>query len=150
MNGYDQQKAARVWQRVQQARPPEKQPSRLEELPELMMHEWEAVAAYRQLARQFQGKGNEAYQRLARQEQKHIACLEGMHFLIQGGKCPLPKLQPAQEPPERLLRRCYGVHLRAMKAYEDRGDDPEYGPVFRELARQERENCILVLELLGK
>lgn len=150
MNGFDQQKAARVWQRVQQAQPQGKQPGHLEELPELMMNEWEAAAAYRQLARQFQGKEGETYQSLARREQKHAACLRGMHSLITGEKYPLQKLQSVKEPPERILRRCYGIHLRARKAYESHAEDPEYGPVFAELARQERELCVTVLELLGK
>lgn len=149
MNGFDQQKASRVWQRVQQSGQSEKQPERLEELPELMMHEWETAAAYRQLARQFQGKENELYQCLARQEQRHAACLGGMHVLIHGEKCPAANPQPLREPPERTLHRCYGIHLRALKAYESRGDDPEYGPVFSELARQEREHCFAVLELMG-
>jgi len=149
MNGFDQQKAARVWQRVQQAQPQGKQPGRLEELPELMMNEWSAAAAYRQLARQYQGKGGEQYQRLARQEQKHGACLQGIYVLINGEKCPVQNPPPAQEPPERSLRRCYGIHLRAMKAYESRADDPEYGAVFGEMARQEREHCVAVLELMG-
>ena len=149
MNGFDQQKAARVWQRVQQAQPQGKQPGQLEELPELMMREWEAAAAYRQLGRQFPGKEGEAYRRMAQRELKHGSCLRGMQFLIGGERNPVPEPHPAKEPPERILRRCYGSHLRGMKAYEERADDPEYGPAFRELARQERENCMSVLELLG-
>ena len=149
MNGFDQQKAARVWQRVQQTQPQEKQPVHLEELPELMMNEWSSAAVYRQLGRQFPGKEGDVYRRLAQRELKHGNCLRGMQFLIRGEKTSIPGAQPVNEPLERTLRRCYGSHLRGMKAYETRMDDPEYGPVFGELARQERENCITVLELIG-
>ena len=149
MNGFDQQKAARVWQRVQQAQPREKEPGHLEELPEWLMNEWTMAAIYRQLASGAQGTAREILGQLARQEQKHGACLGGIHVLTTGERYRFQNPKPVKEPTERVLRRCYGMHLRSMKAYEDRTGDPEYGQIFAELARQEREQSMAVLEVLG-
>lgn len=149
MNGFDQQKAARVWQRVQQAQPREKEPDRLEQLPEWLMNAWTLAAIYRQLAAGAQGTAAELLKKLARQAQKHAACLGGIRMLTAGEKYRLQTTKLPKEPMERVLRRCCGMHLRNMKAYEARSDDPEYGPVLAELARQEREQAVAVLELLG-
>lgn len=149
MNGFDQQKAARVWQRVQQAQPREKEPGHLEELPEWLMNAWTLAATYRQLAAGAQGADREILGQLARQEQKQGVCLGGIHMLTTGEKYRLQLPKIPKEPAERALRRCYGLHLRSMKVYEARTDDPEYGAVFGELARQQREQCVRVLELLG-
>ena len=57
--------------------------------------------------------------------------------------------QPAKEPVEAVLRKCYTAELQSVVEYEARSSDPEYGHVFARMARQEREHCALVLELIG-
>ena len=36
-----------------------------------------------------------------------------------------------------------------LAQYESRQSDPQYGHVFRDLARQEQEHCHRILEILG-
>ena len=148
MEQFDRQKAARVWQRVQESKPLQKQ-DRMENLQELIMNEELEAAAYRQLARQLQPKDGAVLQRLAREEQRHGACLRGMHRLVTEDRYEPHSPQLPKEPPERTLRRCYGQTLRSLRAYEEKCDDPEYGPVFTWLAAQEREHCAVLLELIG-
>lgn len=148
MNTFDQQKAARVWQRVQENRPTPK-PARVDNLQELIMNEWTAAATYQQLARQMQPKEAAVLQRLSREEHSHGACLRGMYSLMTGEKCEVHMPQLQKEPPERTLRRCYGLEMRSLKEYEARCDDPEYGHVFARIAEQEREHCMALLGLIG-
>ena len=150
MNRIDQQKAARVWQRVQAAEQPgDRKDDQVENLQELIMNEWTAAATYQLLARQAQPKAAAVLQRLAREEHSHGACLRGMYSLITGEKCEVhsPKLQ--KEPMERTLRRCYGLEMRSLKAYEAKSSHPEYGHVFSRIAQQEREHCMALLGILG-
>lgn len=148
MNQIDQQKAARVWQRVQENRPVPK-PDRLENLQELIMNEWIAAATYAQLARQLPQKESAVLQRLSREEHGHGNCLRGMYSLVNGEKCPVHNQQIAREPVERTLRRCYGLEMRSLKEYEAKCDDPEYGHIFARLADQEREHCMALLAVIG-
>ena len=148
MNTIDQQKAARVWQRVQENKPVEKT-DRVGNLQELIMNEWTAAATYQQLARQMPPKEAAVLQRLAREEHGHGACLRGMYSLMTGEKCEVHNQKPTKEPAERVLRRCYGLEMRSLKEYEAKCDDPEYGHVFSRIAQQEQEHCMALLELLG-
>ena len=68
MNTFDQQKAARVWQRVQGEMPKERKPEPLEDLQELILNEWNAASTYQALARQASPQGAAVLQRLAREE----------------------------------------------------------------------------------
>ena len=144
----DQQKAARVWQRVQDSNPTAAAP-RLENLQELIMNEWTAAATYQQLARQMPPKEAAVLQRLAREEHGHGACLRGMYSLVTGEKCEVHNPAPRQEPVERTLRRCYGLEMRSLKEYEAHADHPEYGHVFSRIAQQEQEHCMALLGLIG-
>lgn len=147
MNTYDPQKAARVWQRVQNAQAPE--PKQEDNLKELIMNEWIAAATYAQLARQMQPEEAAVLQRLSREEHGHGACLRGIYNLKTGEKCPVHTPQLGKEPPEVTLRRCYGLEMRSLKEYEAKCTDPEYGHVYARLAEQEREHCMALLSLLG-
>ena len=148
MNTIDQQKAARVWQRVQESKPAQK-PDRLENLQELIMNEWIAAATYQQLARLLPQKEAAVLQRLSREEHGHGACLRGMYSLVTGEKCPVHNHQIGKEPVERTLRRCYGLEMRSLKEYEAKSSDPEYGHIFARLAEQEREHCMALLRVIG-
>lgn len=148
MNTYDPQKAARVWQRVQESSE-NKQRDLGGKLREMIMNEWLCGASYLTLARQMGQREAAIAQRLAREEQNHTACLRGIYNLITGETAPARWPQPAAEAPGTALRRCYGSHMRSLKEYEALSSDPEYGPVFARLAQQERDQCRTVLELIG-
>lgn len=149
MNGYDPQKAARVWQRVQGQQEALKQTDPDDNLRELIMNEWIAASTYLKLARQMGAKEAAILQRLGREEQTHAACLKGIHTLMTGEKAGVQAPRTETEAPELTLRRCYAGEMRSLKAYEARSNDPEYGHVFASLAQQEREHCRAVLELIG-
>ncbi len=147
MEKYDPEMAARVWKRVhgeaEQAAAPA--PS----AQALAAAELEQAGIFLQLSRQAQGRENALLRRLYEEEKAHGAMLRGIGVLTTG-KCPSMRIAPArQTAPEVALRKCYGATLRAMKEYENRMADPEYGPAFAELAGQERAHCGLILEVLG-
>jgi len=73
--------------------------------------------------------------------------LSGSIQLAGGGKL---SLKLTTEDPAIALRRCYGREMRCLAAYEARSGDSEYGPVFVQMAQQEREHCKNILHLLGK
>ena len=148
MDTIDQQKAARVWQRVRENEPAQK-PERLDNLQELILNEWTAAATYQQLSRQLPQKEAAVLQRLSREEHGHGACLRGMYALVTGEKCALHAQQLGKEPVERVLRRCYALEMRSLKEYEAKRDDPEYGHIFTRLAEQEREHCMALLGVIG-
>jgi len=148
MNTVDRQKAERVWQRVRGSEDENAQ-DRAAELPELIMNEWNAAAAYLQLARQMQPRQAQILQQLSREKLAHAACLKGIYTLMTGERVVTRSPQPEQEPPELTLRKCYGREMRRLKEYEKRSEDPEYGHVFARMARQGREHCCRLLELLG-
>lgn len=144
----DQQRAARVWQRVQESKPEPKQ-ERLDNLQELIMNEWISAATYQQLARKLPQKESAVLQRLSREEHGHGACLRGMYSLVTGEKYSIHNQQVSVESVERTLRRCYGLEMRSLKEYEAKCDDPEYGHIFARLAEQEREHCMALLGVIG-
>ena len=148
MQTYDPQKAARVWKRVQSAQIPEEREHPADNLKELILNEWVTAATYAQLARQLQHQSS-ALQTLSREDHAHGACLRGMYSLKTGEKCPVHMPKPEKEPPEITLRRCYGLEMRSLKAYEARSEDPEYGHVFAKLAEQEQEHCMVLLRIIG-
>lgn len=146
METIDPAKAARVWQKVQANIP---QPNREQGLPELLTQQWNDAATYLQLSRHFQGRQNALLRRLFEEEQAQTACLKGIYTLLTGNRPKIAATPVPQEPPELILRKCYGREMRCLAQYEQRSSDPEYGPVFARLAIQKRDHCRMVLELLG-
>lgn len=147
MEKYDPEMAKRVWQRVKgEVQPPEVPgPS----VQSLAAAELEQAGRLLQLSGQLQGRWSMQLRRLYEAEKKHADILRGIGVLT-AGKCPPVRLpQAKQSAPEIVLRKCYGAALRAMKEYENRIADPEYGPAFAELARQEQSHCAALLEILG-
>ena len=147
MEKYDAQKAARVWQRVQAEQP---QMATASQLQEMLEEEWLDATTYLQLARQFQGPIREKLQRMGKDEQTHAACLKGIYTLTTGGHPAQKTKQMPPESPQTILRRCYGREMRCLAAYEALSGDKEYGPVFAQLAAEEREHCKNILHLIGK
>lgn len=146
MKNYDPQTAARVWDRVQNtAVPSADAPAILNLIEEELLD----AAAYLRLSRKLPGPQAAAVKQMSQQEQSHAACLKGIYALITGRKAMVPQPVTADDPPDIVLRRCYGREMRCLAQYEARQNDPQYGHVFRSLARQEQEHCHKILEILG-
>lgn len=146
MRNYDPKTAARVWDRVQNAVVPAGD-SQL--IFNLLTEEALDAATYLQLSKRLPTPQAAAVRQLAQQEQAHISCLKGIYTMITGEKAKIQLPKAADDPPDIVLRRCYGREMRALAQYEARQADPQYGHVFRTLARQEQEHCHKLLELLG-
>lgn len=142
MERYDSEKAARVWQRV---RGEGEMP--LSGLPGMAAAEQTMAESLRQLQRQ---NPQMAAEDLVRESIANAAVLRGMAKLLgQTAEVTASVPQP-KEMPENCLRRCYAAALQMLNAYERYADHPEYGPVFRELARRKRQHCFRIPELLGR
>ena len=151
MANYDSKMAERVWQRVRGEQAPSGEVRTPEgDLLGLIQAEWMAASAYLALSRQMGAKESAVLQRLFREEQTHGACLKGMYTLITGRKPVVQSPQPAKEPVEAALRRCYAGELRSIAAYDARSADPETGIVFRHLSDREIAHCVTLAALLGK
>ena len=146
MENYDAEMAARVWKRVRGEADAE--PPRMG-IQGLAAAEWAESAVYLMLSRQLQGREKAVLRQLFEEERTHADCLKGMHLLTTGKPLALRTPPPSPETPELALRKCYARTLRALKEYESRQDDPEYGHVFRHLAEEERKHCTVILELVG-
>lgn len=147
MDTIDPAKAARVWQRVQgESREGQKEQG----LREMIAREWTDGMVFLQLSRRLPGKESASLRQLYEQAQAHTACLKGIYTLITGEHPSVQAVPPRTENPENALRRCYGSKMQCLAWYEERSTDPEYGPVYARLARQEQEHCRVLLEVLGK
>jgi hypothetical protein len=103
--------------------------------------------AFRQLQRQNNRMGTEA---LAVECAANAVALRGILRLM-GQKAEAAPVSPIpRELPENTLRRCYASALQLHSSYEKYADHPEYGPVFRELARRKGKHCFQIAEVLGK
>lgn len=145
MENIDRGLEQRVWQRVhggQEAQEPS--------LQALAAAERSAAAVYLMLSRSAQGSRKEKLRKLYQRDKAHGECLKGMQLCAAGTPLSARPAPPVPERPEIALRKCYAGCLRAAAQYESRAADPEYGPVFAHLARQEQENCAMILELLGE
>lgn len=146
MENIDPALATRVWQRVQNG-PAE---AAVPDIPmDLLLGAQSDAQALSALARRLKGRQAEFAQTLAREERAQAACLRGICAFTVERSSRLPAQSNAPESTRSLLRRCYGSHLRRLAEYERRAGDPEFGPAYETLARQERRHCAQLLELLG-
>ena len=146
MERIDPAKAAAVWQRVH-SNPPAMESEQV--LPAMIREELANSALYIHLARKLGMPHSQVLQQIARQELAHSACLKGICRMRTGAVPAVERPSLSQDAPEALLRRCYEQKLRAVNQYGSRSSDPQFGPVFAHLARQEQEHCRLLLEILG-
>ena len=146
MKNYDPKTAARVWDRVQNAAVPI---ADAQLILNLIGDEALDAATYLQLSKRLPVPQATVIRQMSQQEQAHISCLKGIYTMITGEKAKILPPKVADDPPDIVLRRCYGREMRALAQYEARQNDPQYGHVFRTLARQEQEHCHKLLELLG-
>ena len=146
MKQYDPKTAKMVWDRVQNAAVPAPDaPAILNLIEEELID----AAAYLRLSKKLPPAQAAIARQLSQQEQSHAGCLRGIYTLITGRKAIVPQQVISDDPPEIVLRRCYGREMRCLAQYESRANHPEYGQIFARMAQQEREHCRLLLELLG-
>ena len=146
MKQYNPQTASKVWDRVQNAAVPSPD---AQSILTLITEEMTDAAAYARLAKRLPSPQAAVARQISQQEQSHISCLKGIYTLITGRKAIAPPPVVADDPPEIVLRRCYGREMRCLAQYEARMSDPQYGYIFRKLAQQEQEHCRQILEILG-
>ena len=146
MKSYDPKTAARVWDRVQSTAVPQ---ADAQAILNLIAEEMLDSAAYLRLSRRLPTPLAAIAREISQQEQAHISCLKGIYTLITGQKPLVPPPAVSDDPPDIVLRRCYGREMRCLSQYESRMGDPQYGHIFRTLARQEQEHCHKILEILG-
>lgn len=137
--------AARVWERVQA--PPSTADAAA--IQALLAEEVQDSLIYTRLAKRLPPAQAAVARQMAQQEQTHITCLKGIYAMITGSTPKVSAVPPTDDPVPIVLRRCYGRKMRCLAQYEARGSDPQYGHIFRKLARQEQEHCQKLLELLG-
>lgn len=146
MEQFDPQKAARVWNRVQNREPAE--PLRKDQAG--LIRDISAQAArYRYLSRAIQGRFGERLREYYRQQQRTAECLKGI--------CRLSGIQPPRdggmsapaEPPARMLEKCCREEQRLMEEYGNRLSDPEWGRVYGKMATEGADRCCGLLEILG-
>ena len=146
MKQYDPNIAAKVWDRVQNTVVPV---GDAQAVLTLIAEEMTDAATYARLSKRLPPPQAQIIRQISQQEQSHISCLKGIYTLITGEKPLVPPPAVADDPPEIILRRCYGREMRCLSQYESRMSDPQYGHIFRSLARQEQEHCHRILEILG-
>ena len=145
MNHIDPHTAAKVWERVKA--PPVN--TEADTIRSLMAEELLDALTYQRLAKKLPPTQGLIARQLAQQEQAHAVCLKGIYTMLTGSTPNLPTPAPQDDPPQVILRRCYGREMRCLAQYEARQNDPQYGHVFQRLAREEQEQCRKLLELLG-
>ena len=146
MKSYNPKATTAVWERVKDTAPP------MGDAPvilNLIEEELLDSATYQRLSRKLPPALAPIARQLSAQEQAHAVCLKGVYSLITGRKALVPQPVVSDDPPEIVLRRCYGRKMRSLAQYESRQNDPQYGHVFGTLSRQEQEHCHKILELLG-
>lgn len=148
MEQFDNEKAKRVWQRVQSTSAPPPEPGL--ELQELIAREAEDAAIYLRLSRQIQGRDGALLRQMYEQELSHASILKGICALNTGRRPTAPTAPVQTAPAEVLLRRCYGREKQSLAEYERRSNDPQHGSVFRKMAEQEQNHCRILLEILGR
>lgn len=144
MEKFDTELEQRVWKRVRG----EEQPCPVS-VQALAAAEQSEAAVYLMLSRQLQGREKAQLRKMFEEERSHAAILRGMNDLMSGKRIAARTAPPIPQTPELALRKSYGRKLQALMEYESRMDDPEYGAVFAQMARQEREHCTAILEIIG-
>ena len=138
----DAKMQAQVWQRVQG------EPVTVPE-QRLLLLEMETAVQIQALMGYFPGK-RQVLQGLLGQTQQHIACLQGIWYLRQGGS---PSLQPGklrERDGAAILRKCYVNCVSLVNFYGQKENDPEYGIVFGLLGEEKGRQGMALLQLLGQ
>lgn len=146
MEKFDADKAARVWQRVQNR----EEPAPLRQEPgALIRMTGEQAALYRALSRCLSGRGAERMRKYYTQQQRTGDCLRGICRLsgIPAPGAGQPAFQP--EAARRMLEKACHGERRLVGEYTARMGDPDWGRVYGRMAAEAAERCWGLLELLG-
>lgn len=142
MESIDQALQARVWSRVSRRDDPQQPPEPPCRLLELA---GELAACYRVLGMKQGGR----FRGLERQIQAALAQLQSLqHF--RGCRGSQGRFLPPKGGEKELLERCCHLERRLAEQLEISQSDPEWGAVFRLLARDAWQRCMTVLELRGR
>lgn len=149
MEQLDRELQKRVWQRVQSREEAQAPQPAQDNLKALLLTAQENRVAYGQLRRQMGPKNRETLAKLQRQTGRSITCIQGI-CRLRGETGKVPQLPAVREPVRRGLEKCYHRERKLCMEWERRTGDPEYGPVFAQLAGQSREHCTTIMQMLGE
>lgn len=147
MEEFDYEKAARVWQRVQNREAPE--PLRPDPAA-LIRDAGELAAMYQALGRLLPGQDGDRLRQLGRECRGCADCLRGLSA-IRGGNPGGERGKAVSARQARpLLEGCYHRERKLLEALVRQTADPEWGQVYRCLAEKCGKRCVTVLEVLGR
>ena len=144
MEIYDPREQVKVWSRVR----PTQQPV-TEGLQALAAVAMTAVAVYAALAKQLGGPQRELALQLREQQLAVARCLKGIRRMAGASPMQIEGAALPIQTAEAALRKNYGQGLKALRAFESRSADEEYGAVFEALAVRQREHLRKITELMG-
>jgi len=144
MTKIDPKLAQRVWQRVQGEASVQEAP----QFQTLIYREQELASACRRLATALPRKAM-FLEKIADAARARAVCLRGMGYLAQGDRAKTAVPAKKTESVESVLRSCCLKCANAITEYDRRGDDPQYGCIFSQMAQEHRAHYRLFLELLG-
>ena len=149
MEKIDKHMENRVWQRVQARQEPADIQPRRDNLKPWILAAQENAAAYRSLELQLIGKQWDGLRRLEQESSRIVHSLRGISAL-RGEVVKLTPLPTPREAPRRTLEKSFHRSLRLWQELDSRCDDPEWGVVFRSLARRAEDHCVQLTELIGR
>ncbi len=146
MEHFDTEKAARVWQRVQNREPL----APLREDPEPLLGALQELAGfYSALGNLLSGKGRMQAHRLRQSVLENGASIRGICALLgRQLSAPAPSV-PVREPARRLAEKCCHRERWLAEECRRRSFDPGWGPLCARLASQAEDRWEGALALLG-
>lgn len=137
MNNWEPERVRKIWQRVQHQKTTQEVP-----LAELFGGEMTDSNSLFRIAGNF--PNGDRLRKIAREDQKHAMMIKNtFHFMDR------PKSQPQQrQHPKLMLQQCYERKLQRLAVYQGLQSHPQWGELFRNLARQEQRHCHILLEYL--
>ena len=140
----DSREQVKIWQRTRPLQPPV-----TEGLQTIASAALTAAAVYGNWSQRMQGPQREMLITLREQQIAAARCLKGIYRMATGVPLQVVGSAPANQTMDAALRMNYGRSLKALRSYESRCTDQEYGAVFETLAMREREHCRKIAELMG-
>ncbi len=148
MEGIDQDKAARVWQRVQSRAAPTTLDPAGESLPELMLQSHALAGIYLGLQRRFSGKDGETIRSLYQQHRDLACCLRGLCLAADRA---VPKLPPMEAGSGGTRDQLLSAARRELRFRECLGREVgEFQPVLARLCDQAAARAQTALMLAGR
>lgn len=132
---------ARVWQRVQEGSPSLQERQTMQKLIRQLQSDEFFLRKYAQQI----PPGQSAVKKLAEEYAGQVAALRGLHAFSTGhslGMLPQGALT-------HNLKQCYENALKRLKEYLLRSADPQYAPVYTQLARQTKVHCLMLAQAMG-